>query len=181
MGEKLVRRGLVHSCVGNLSVREGEGCIITATGAMLDELSDDALVTVSFADCPLTATASSDAPLHLAIYRETEAGAIVHTHSPYAVAESLISAQPLLISSDIECAGVLGGIPVVDASDDRAETISRCLNALHGHPALVIRGHGVVAIGRSIDEAFSMASFAEHACRVRYLTRFEVRGNSPRQ
>jgi L-fuculose-phosphate aldolase len=34
---------------------------------------------------------------------------------------------------------------------------------------VVVRGHGMVAAGKSLDEAYILTSLAEHACRVLWL------------
>ncbi|MBN1426282.1 class II aldolase/adducin family protein [Candidatus Fermentibacteria bacterium] len=170
VGRQLVRQGLVHSCVGNISARVGGWIIISAAGAMLDRLSVATLVEVPLEAPAPPLAASSDARLHLAIYRQTSAGAIVHTHSPYAVAESL-TGESILRSPDIESTAVLGGIPVVDPGGEMDELCGRCVDALRGHAAIIIRAHGVVAIGDTVEQAFAKASFAEHACRIRHLCR----------
>lgn len=170
VGRQLVRQGLVHSCVGNISARVGGRIIVSAAGAMLDRLRAATLVEVPLDAHTPPLSASSDARLHLAIYRQTSAGAIVHTHSPYAVAESL-TGESILRSPDIESTAVLGGIPVVDPGEERDDLCGRCVDALHGHAAIIIRAHGVVAIGETVEQAFAKACFAEHACRIRYLCR----------
>ncbi len=166
LGRRLVGGGLVHSCVGNMSVRVEDRILISATGAMLDELGPSTIIEMRL-EGDLPPCASHDAPLHLAIYRGTSAGAIIHTHSPFAVASSLMVPTGVLHTPEIEGERVLRGIPLVpDWGEEGPDEVVRALTT---HRAVLLRGHGVVAIGASLDDAFVAASFAEHACKIRYL------------
>ena len=178
VGKRLVRQGLVHSCVGNISARDGDRIIISATGAMLDQLDGGSLLEIPIGTEPLPWNVSRDTYLHAAIYHATNAGAIVHTHSPYAVAESLGALDPVLDAPDVEGAMVLKGIPVVDSGEPE-RLAGECVEALRGHPAIIVRGHGVIAVGATVEDAFVMASFVEHACMVRHLARGAVREQAP--
>lgn len=168
VGARLVRDGLVHSCVGNISARQGDSVLISATGAMLDGI--DRLVEIPADAHEIPPDASSDAALHLEIYRRTNAGAVVHTHSPYAVAVSIICEEDVLVTPDIEGARVLKGVPLLRC-EEGGVFITRCADALAMHRAVILRGHGPIAIGTTVEEAFTVASFVEHGCRIYYMIR----------
>ncbi|MGB3477568.1 MAG: class II aldolase/adducin family protein, partial [bacterium] len=83
-GRRIVQAGLDHSHYGNISKRVGDRILISATHSMLDNLEDD-IVEVSLAGpSPLDEKASMELPMHRAIYRDTDAQAVIHGHTPYA-------------------------------------------------------------------------------------------------
>ena len=171
IGKKAVSAGLTSSRFGNISMlrRNTNTILITCTGSMLDELDESQVVEVDLAGpCPLDKTASSETCVHRAIYQCTSARAIIHTHSPYAVALSIIersSLEPI----DSEGKNFVGAIPIVDGTFGSSDLAKNVSSALRGHAACIARGHGVFAAGRSLTEAYTVACMAEHSSQVRYL------------
>lgn len=170
-GKKVVASGLTSSRFGNISLCQGEKISITCTGSMLDELDQTNVVEVDLnSPCDLDKIASIETCVHRAIYQCTSIKALIHTHSPYAVALSLLerdSIEPL----DSEGILFLGAMPIVEGhlgSDSLAKAVSA---ALQSHTACVARGHGVFASGMNLSEAFAAASMVEHSSQVRYLVR----------
>jgi ribulose-5-phosphate 4-epimerase/fuculose-1-phosphate aldolase len=91
VGASLHARGYVHATAGNISVRSGDGFIITPTDACLGTLQADRLAVVG-ADGQQTAgdRASKTLALHRRIYAaEPEARCIIHTHATHLVALTL--------------------------------------------------------------------------------------------
>jgi L-fuculose-phosphate aldolase len=168
-GRKAVLSGLTSSRFGNISALRGDKIVITKSGSMLDELDITQLAEVDLSgSCAQDATASTETCVHRAVYQGTTAQSVIHTHSPYAVALSLIEAEQLE-PIDSEGLHFLGPMPVVDAefgTDDLAAKVSA---ALHSHNACIARGHGVFAQGQSLAGAYTMACMAEHSAKVRYL------------
>jgi L-fuculose-phosphate aldolase len=168
-GRKIVSAGLTSSRFGNISVLQGDRIFITCTGSMLDELDEAQVVEVDLTGpCPLDRVASSETCVHRAVYQSTSATAIIHTHSPYAVALSLIE-KTAIEPIDSEGKHFLGVMPVVEGSfgsDDLAENVSSALRASY---VCIARGHGVFAAGRSLADAYTTACMAEHSSQVRYL------------
>ena len=170
-GTKVVAAGLTSSRFGNISLCQGKKISITCTGSMLDELDQSSVVEIDLnCPCDQDKTASSETCVHRAIYQCTASKAIIHTHSPYAVALSLLergSLEPL----DSEGILFLGAVPIVEGhfgSDRLAKAASM---ALQNHKACIARGHGVFATGMTLSEAFTAASMAEHSSKVRYLVK----------
>jgi L-fuculose-phosphate aldolase len=171
-GEKLMRFGLVHSQVGNLSVRVNDSLLITSHGCPLDEVTIETIVALPLQGAGTSPThASSDAPIHRAIYAATNAAAIIHAHSPYAVAESILTPDVHIVTEDVETRYLLKEIPLIGFSADPAETANGCAEALRTHVAIIVRGHGTIAAGATLKEAYLYVSSVEHACKVRNLCR----------
>jgi len=170
-GRKVVAVGLTSSRFGNISQRQGEKIHITCTGSMLDELDQSLIVEVERrGPCELDRQASSETCVHRSIYQSTPARAVIHTHSPFAVALSLLereAVEPL----DSEGIIFLGAMPIVEGhfgSEDLAAAVS---SAMQSHKACIARGHGVFAAGSSLSDAFTFACMAEHSAKVRYLVK----------
>ena len=171
LGKKLIQAGLTSSRFGNISLLDGDKIFITCTGSMLDELDEGGVVKVDLrGSCPEDAIASSEICVHRAVYKCTSHQAIVHTHSPYAVAASLLEAREVL-PLDSEGKIFLGPMPIVAGcmgSDALAAAVSF---ALQDHKACIARGHGVFAAGRGLKEAYEAAAMAEHSAQVGYLVK----------
>jgi L-fuculose-phosphate aldolase len=169
VGRMLVASGLTYSRMGNISVRAGDSVLISARGSFLDNLKGEIVrVLLDAGDAP--SRASSDALIHLEIYRRTEARAIVHTHSPFLVALSVLIRARKFRPLDIEGRYYLGEIPIVSGSA-RSKNLARALACeLQNHPCALVRFHGAFACGENLYDAFHYAACAEHSCKVKYLT-----------
>ncbi len=177
-GKKMVNAGLVHSHFGNLSKRIGDRMLISTTGSMLDELEGQIVSVPIDPSSPdeLDVIASSEVNVHRAIYRCTSALAILHGHSRYAVALSMLStpapapdSQELIVPEDSESLYILHEIPVVSGGIGSPELATNVASALRDHKAVIAYGHGTFARGATVDEAFVILSSVEHACMVKYL------------
>jgi L-fuculose-phosphate aldolase len=143
--------------------------LISAKGASLDRLKGE-IVRVPLDAGEPSFRASSDALIHLEIYRRTEARAIVHTHSPFLVALSALIKARKFRPLDVEGKYYLGEIPIVSGGAG-SRNLARILACeLQAHPCAVVRCHGAFARGKSLHDAFHYAACAEHSCKVKYLT-----------
>ncbi len=167
VGEDLLRLKLTTSHGGNVSVRHQGKMLVTAHFAMLARLQPDDLVEVPLREEPdnITSDASKDVALHQLIYKFTPAGAVIHAHPAHAVAMSLTT--DIIAPQDLEGTVFLREIPVVAA----AEASVRIPQILQTHVAVVVRGHGSYAVGRTLNEALAYTSALGLSCEVAYLTR----------
>jgi L-fuculose-phosphate aldolase len=169
LGKKIVQAGLTTSRFGNMSILFGEKILITKTGSMLDELDENQIIEVDLnGPCPRDEQASTETCVHRAIYGDTTAQAIIHTHSPYAVTLSLLkdrSVEPL----DSEGRHFLGTIPIVNGSFGTNELAINVSMVLKASKSCIARGHGVFALGKDLKEAFEVVSMVEHSAKVKYL------------
>ncbi len=171
LGKKLIQAGLTSSRFGNISLLDGDKIFITCTGSMLDELDEDGVVEVDLrSSCPEDAIASSEICVHRAVYQCTSHQAIVHTHSPYVVAASLLEAREVL-PLDSEGRIFLGPMPIVAGGMGSSALAIAVSFALQDHKACIARGHGVFAVGRGLKEAYTAAAMAEHSAQVGYLVK----------
>jgi L-fuculose-phosphate aldolase len=115
--------------------------------------------------------ASTELPTHRAIYRRTDAKAVLHTHPPHGVVLSFDQLE--IVPVDAAGSHLFDRIPVVVAerpvgSEEMAEVIS---GALIDHQVCMLRGHGLFAAGRSLEEVYRLTSAFEAAARIGYLAR----------
>jgi L-ribulose-5-phosphate 4-epimerase len=175
---ELPRNGLVAWTSGNVSARvPGEDLmVIKPSGVAYDDLHPDAIVV-----CDLQGDAvagglapSSDAATHAVVYREMpEVGGVAHTHSPYATSWAIRGeAIPCVMTAMADEFG--GGIPVGPFALVGDEEIGRgVVETLAGHrsPAVLMRAHGVFAIGATARDAVKAAVMCEDAARTVHLAR----------
>ncbi len=171
IGEYLFAAGLNNSHSGNLSIKDGDNMIITASGAMLHQLSNSSLIRTSLGHNDQNQhLASSEYPVHRAVYQHTNAGAVVHAHCPYLVAESFFANQ--ITPMDAEGLHYFPeGIPVVQVKNPIAseEVALSASNFLGKYAAMVVRGHGVFAVGETLSHAYQTISSLEHSAKIGFL------------
>jgi L-fuculose-phosphate aldolase len=151
----LFATGLITGTSGNLSVRHGDRVLITPSGVKYDKLDPEMLPTVSIDGRILSASAgrpSSEVPLHLAVYRHTDAAAIVHTHSPYATAIGLVADELPNVHYAIRALG--GAVRVAPYATFGSEELAQNVaEAMTDRRAALMRNHGAIAVGDSIEQA----------------------------
>ncbi len=77
---------------GNVSVRVGDTVLVTPSGVPYDRLAPEDVTGVDLDGRQVLGTLvpTSELPMHLAVYRATDARAVVHTHAVHATAVSLL-------------------------------------------------------------------------------------------
>lgn len=172
IGADLFNRGLVSSHSGNLSVRLGDNLIITRRRAQLAHLTEHDLIETALGyNDRATPSASNELSVHRTLYQQTGAQAILHAHPVYTVAVSLD--QNEVAPLDAEARRHLGVIPVLGDGviDNTREIRDELAEALSEHKIVVVRGHGVFAVGQLLDETHHWASLLEESCRLIAIAR----------
>ena len=167
-GKKMVERGLVSAHAGNISKRIGNAMLISKRGSMLDELEDKIVEVTLAPPSPHDHVASSELPMHRAIYQQTEANAVFHGHGRFSIIESLTTEASHITPVDSESAYYLPVIPIIEALPGTEELGHAAAVALKKHRGALIRGHGVVSRGADIEEAYAILAMIEQACHIRY-------------
>ncbi|NIM05416.1 MAG: aldolase [Armatimonadetes bacterium] len=168
-GKKLVAAGLVHSHFGNMSLRVANKILITRSGSMLDELDENQVVEVDLNNpTSFDINASVETIVHRAIYQKTSSLAVIHCHSPFAVTLSMLAEEDKLVLTNSEGLHLLHEIPLIEAPSGSAELAEKAAAALSDHKACIIRGHGPIATGKIVEEAFVNICSVEHVCKVKY-------------
>jgi L-ribulose-5-phosphate 4-epimerase len=175
---ELVSNALVAWTSGNVSARvpDSELMAIKASGVAYDALTPEAIVV-----CDLHGelvegdlAPSSDAATHGYVYRHMpEVGGVVHTHSPYATAWAA-RAEPIPCALTAMADEFGGDIPVAPFALIGGEDIGReVVEALESSrsPAVLLRNHGVFALGEGPRHAVKAAVMCEDVARTVHLAR----------
>jgi L-ribulose-5-phosphate 4-epimerase len=175
---ELIRYNLVAWTAGNISARvpDADLMVIKPSGVSYDELTPDAMVVCDLGGRVVRGSLapSSDAAAHGYVYREMpHVGGIVHTHSAYASAWAARGEPiPCVLTAMADEFG--GDIPVgpfaLIGNDDVGKGIVATLSG-HRSPAVLMRNHGVFAIGRTARDAVKAAVMCEDIARTVHLAR----------
>jgi L-fuculose-phosphate aldolase len=140
---------------------------ITPTGAVLAELDADQVSIVdldgALVEGELEPTSESD--LHLGVYRRFEAGAVVHTHAPWATAIACARDElPCVHYQMLSLGGTVRVAPYrTFGTPELAEAV---LDALDGRTAALMANHGALTYGADVAGALHAALLLEWACEV---------------
>lgn len=179
LGESLYQRGLTHGSTGNLSVRLADGRLcVTPTGVSLGRLDPAHLSLLDPHGQHLSGPKpTKEVPLHLAFYhtRGDRAGAVVHLHSCYATALSLVeSADPEDWLPHLTPYSImqLGQVRLLPYHVPGSPAIGEAIHGLAGrHAAVMLANHGPVVSAKTIEAAVYAAEELEATAKLAFLTR----------
>jgi L-fuculose-phosphate aldolase len=163
---RLAADGLVHGTAGNISERVEDLVAVTPTGGEFASLTPDEVVIVDLDGDPVEGDLlpTSELALHLGVYRHYDAGAVVHTHAPYATAIACVLDRELPVVHYQLLA--LGG-PVRIAAYATFGTTAladQTVKALEGRAAALMANHGAIAYGPDLDAAVANSTLLEWGC-----------------
>lgn len=163
-------RGLNQGTSGNVSVRDGNGgFFLTPSGLPYDQMKPDDIVRVDLTSGEVTGLRrpSSEYPFHLAIMRKrTDAQAIIHTHGKNSTAVACLRRDLPAVHYLI---GLFGGAQIRCApyATFGTEALSvNVVNALSQRRAALMANHGLVVLGKDLDQALALTAEAEALARL---------------
>ena len=169
-GKILFERRLISGWGGNLSCRLGKNeFLITGQHAPLGFLGSNDLVRIKADGKPIKKDqrASSETPMHLAVYAGTDAQAIVHVHPPMVLAFSL--AHESFVPVSFEEKYTIGEVPIIPQDTPTVTQPEKVVEELKYHPVVIVKGHGTVAIGKDFQEAFLFTDLLEQAVHCEFF------------
>jgi L-fuculose-phosphate aldolase len=171
--------GMNRGSTGNLSVRVGDGMLITPTGMGANDLRPQDMVWLGWDGSLVGLTSptwqpSSEWHFHQAVYQaRPDLHAIVHTHSVHATAlaclERALPAFHYMVA-------VAGGhdVPCVPYHTFGTESLSRVVaEAMAARDACLLAHHGLVTGGATLAHAMKVAVEIESLCET-YLKALAV-------
>jgi len=175
-GRALVEAGLSPGSSGNVSVRDGDRILMSGTGTRLGTLRPDDIAVLDASGGHVSgAKPSKEVSLHLALYaKNPDHRAVVHVHSPYAVAVSCLapwsehSAVPPLTPYALMRVGQAPLLPFAAPGDPAmGDLIS---DSPFEFRAALLANHGAVVSGETVERAVDSMVELEEACRITVLT-----------
>jgi L-fuculose-phosphate aldolase len=166
---RVYARGFVAGYEGNLSARITVSTILVTPARMCKgDVAADDLITVNrrkrAGTGPRRPTAELD--MHLMVYDERpDVGAVVHAHPPTATGFA-VAGVPIPEKALPEVIVALGTIPLVPyalpGTPELADSLKRYVKTAD---AFLLANHGVLTVGRSIEEAYYRMEMVEQVAK----------------
>jgi len=159
--------GINQGTSGNISVRHGDGLLITPTSMPYDAMTPEQIVFMdmngAFAD---GARPSSEWRFHLDILRaRPEVDAVVHAHPTHCTILAIMGQEIPAIHYMIAAAGGADIRCAPYATYGTPELSAHAVTALEGRLACLLAHHGMIAIGPSLAKALWLAVEVETLAR----------------
>lgn len=174
-GRRLYEQGMIAGTDGNLSVRlDDDRIMVTPSGLPKGRLAPEDMVIVDINGKHLQGNhkASTELAMHLLIYqRRSDVKACIHAHSPHATAFAVAGIQ---LEEDIlpEVVVSVGRIPLTDYAGPGTDEVPKSIEPhVDTCNAFLLRNHGLLTIGGSLEEAYNRHEVVEHYARIVLLAR----------
>lgn len=163
-GRQMITDGLVLGTAGNVSIRVGDLVAISPSTVAYEEVTADDVCVVDMDGTIVSddngRRPSSEVPMHLSIYRGSDAGSVVHHHGLKSAALStVVDEMPTIHYYVAQLGGSLRVAPYARYGSDKLA--ASVLRALDGRVAALMQNHGAVAHGQSLDQAYKRAQLVE--------------------
>jgi L-fuculose-phosphate aldolase len=169
--QKLAELGLNKGTAGNVSVRYGDGFLVTPSGMSVEDMTPASMVQMQFDgsfELHVESNAkkpSSEWRFHRDILKNRlEINAVIHTHSMFATTLACLHKD---IPPFHYMIAVVGGDTIRCApyalfgSQDLSDN---ALQALIDRKACLLANHGMIALGRDLEDALAVTVEVENLC-----------------
>ncbi len=170
---KLDSSGLNRGTSGNVSCRENDHFLVTPTGVPVEEITPSKIVAVDYDGRVIgIGKPSSEWRFHCDILRaRPDVNAVVHAHAPHATALACLREDLPPFHYMIAVAGG-DSVRCAPYALFGTEQLSRhAVDALVGRKACLLANHGMITLGRDLDEAMTIAIELEALCQQYLLAR----------
>lgn len=166
ISRRLCELGLNRGTSGNASVRDGSGFLVTPTGMAVEAMTPHDMVWMSFdGKVQGERQPSSEWRFHRDILQaRPEVGAVIHTHAMFATTLACLHREIPPFHYMIAMAGgdTIRCAPYALFGSQALSDVA--LAALQDRRACLLANHGMIAIGRDLDQAMSVAVEVETLC-----------------
>ncbi|MDD3605029.1 MAG: class II aldolase/adducin family protein [Kiritimatiellae bacterium] len=165
---RLGRRGLAAGAGGNISCRDGERIWVKPSGFAMEDLKASHLAVLDLKTGRQLRgkyKATSEAPMHLEIYRRCpRVLAVFHTHPPWlcGVISSNAEFKPMFPEVVADLGGLIRLPYLLTGSQALADAVA---GAAEGHGTILMENHGLVCTGASMKQAYYRTCVAEDAAK----------------
>jgi len=169
---RLVELGLNRGTAGNASIRHGDGMLITPSALPVAEMTTDSMVRMDLEGKVLQGgKPSSEWRFHRDIFvARPEIGAVLHMHSTFATTIACLGKDVPAVHYHIAIAGgdSIRCTPYTIFGEQNLSDLA--LEALHDRKACLLGNHGMVAMGKDLADALSVAQEVEYLCEIYWRT-----------
>ena len=171
IAQKLIATGLNKGTAGNASVRCEGGFLVTPSGMAVEDMTASSMVKMQFdGGFETEKIPSSEWRFHCDILRldntksRPEINAVIHTHSMFATTLACLHKDipPFHYMIAITGADTIRCAPY--ALFGTQELSDNALTALTHSKACLLANHGMIALGRDLDDALAVAVEVENLC-----------------
>ena len=177
VGKRLFEFGMVSGTSGNISalIPGTKTALVKKTGVCLGDarLEDFLVLDLDGKVIEGEGVPSKECRFHVDLYKvRADIGAVIHGHSPYLIAFSILSEElPLLtLPSQI----YFGRVPRVQALPPGSAELAHAITEMLSDPSLkavLMEAHGFTLVGPDIIRASHLAGVLEDAAKVAYFVR----------
>ena len=131
---------------------------ITASSVPYEDMGPDDVCVVRISDGALQSgkRPSSETPMHRAIYAQSSAGAIIHTHPLFVVAvSSVLDVLPAVHYAMAKLGGPIRVAPYARFGSKQLAAVAA--EGIEGRTAVILRNHGALTYGDTLMEAYERA------------------------
>jgi L-fuculose-phosphate aldolase len=159
--------------MGHVSARVSESTfLITPRMPKAGTLREDTLLSIDSAGkvAKGKGAAPIELPLHQVIYKQRpDVWSVIHAHPKYAVALSASGRKFEVVHQS--CLPFIEGVPVSEdfSMIDSTEKAARMLEKLSSHRAILLRHHGIVVTGSTVEEACVLTVWLEKCAEIQLV------------
>ena len=169
---RMVELGLNRGTAGNASVRCGDGILITPSALPVAEMTEQDLVLIAKDGKVLQGRKpSSEWRFHCDIFNaRPEIGAVLHMHSTFASTIACLGRDVPAVHYHIAIAGgdTIRCTPYTIFGEQNLSDLA--LEALRDRKACLLGNHGMIALGKDLNDALSVAQEVEYLCEIYWRT-----------
>ncbi len=169
---RLVELGLNRGTAGNASVRYEDDMFITPSALPVSDMTTASMVHMDLEGNVLQGgKPSSEWRFHRDIYKaRPEIGAVLHMHSTYATTIACLGRDVPAVHYHIAIAGgdSIRCTPYTVFGEQNLSDLA--LEALRERKACLLGNHGMIALGKDLHDALSVAHEVEFLCEIYWRT-----------
>lgn len=174
-GQKLLTSGLTKGTGGNISIFNREKGLVAISPSGLDyfEVTAEDVVVIDLEGQVVEGKRkpSSEHSMHSIFYQKrSDVTAVVHTHSPFSTTLATLGWELpptvyliAVAGRNVRCAEY--------ATFGTQELAVNAFNACQDRQACFLANHGLLALGSSVEQAFSVAENIEHCAEIHYRSK----------
>lgn len=172
IGQMLWQKDLVTGLNGNISLRvEADTMLLTGRGTCLGLLKEKDLILMKTSGELLEkGEVSSERLMHTEILKNfPETQAVIHTHTPYT--NGYFLENDTLTSKIYEAKFYLGDVKAIPQHTPAVSDIRPVIEAFKRNNIVVLKNHGVVAMGKNLFDCFLLIQALEEAVKTDVVSR----------